>query len=177
MYGMIHVAARQMATEALGADRWDDIIRKSGLTEEHFISGYHYDDGHTYALIDAVASEMNLEHGRLLNLFGHYWVHHVSKTQYSKILSMVGRNLTEFLSNINRMHDSLSISMPNAILPKFDLIRSEENLFIVEYISPREGLLEFVSGLLAGLLDHFELDGTVSYNNESGSHIFKINIK
>lgn len=176
MYGMIHVAARQMATEALGADRWDYIITNSGLTEEHFISGYHYDDDQTYALIDAVASEMKLGHARLLNMFGRYWIHHVSKTHYSNILSMTGLNLTEFLSNLNRMHDSLSISMPNAVMPKFDLIRSDEKFVIVEYISPRDGLLEFVSGLLAGLLDHFKIDGAVSYYNKSGLHLFEINI-
>jgi len=174
MYGMIHRAARQMVTEQLGTEVWLDVIASAGVDESHFISGATYGDQVTYALIDGVVKATGLEGAQVLRAFGRYWIKFAGESAFASVMDMAGENLPAFISNLNRMHSAVQTSLPDAVMPEFDLIQREGNRLEIRYVSDRTGLAPFVAGLLEGLLDRFELEGAVTFDQDDCPVIFSV---
>ena len=74
MYGMIHKAAREFTIQNHGEERWRAILAKTPLSSEHFISGQHYADDDTFALLGAVSEDLGVDIDQLLSDFGRYWI-------------------------------------------------------------------------------------------------------
>ena len=53
MYGLINKALKTMILDAHGDDVWAQILARSGVDEDSFISMQRYDDAVTYALVSA----------------------------------------------------------------------------------------------------------------------------
>ncbi len=161
MYGMIHRAARQMMLENAGDAAWLRVSTRTRLEDDAFISAQVYSDEATFALIGAIADELNTPLPDLLVEFGRYWVSFAVKSPFSQIMMLAGDDLVTFLGNLDRMHASVKASMPGAVLPAFYLMSSDASRLTVSYRSPRSGLEPFVRGLLEGLLNHFGVEGVV----------------
>ena len=73
MYGLINKALRTMVTDGHGSDVWDQIMEKSGVSEDSFISMQKYDDSVTYSLVGASSEVLGAPAEACLELFGHYW--------------------------------------------------------------------------------------------------------
>lgn len=87
---------------------------------------------------------------------------------------MAGRNLGDFFSNLNRMHSSLNVALPEASMPHFDLIRSDAQGYEVVYRSEREGLSCFVEGVFRGLFRYYEQSIEMSWEIKPGGTHFHL---
>lgn len=161
MYGMVHRAARQMIIEHHGEASWAQILANSGLGDDSFISANVYSDDVTMVLLGAISEFANESVTFVLNEFGKYWIEFAYKGDYRSVMNMTGNDLFSFLGNLNRMHDSVQLSIPGARLPTFIAENAQAQSIDVTYISEREGLEPFVEGLLIGLMKHFGHDGEV----------------
>ncbi|MFM1960767.1 MAG: hypothetical protein RL588_2284 [Pseudomonadota bacterium] len=161
MYGMIHRAAREMVTDAGGARLWNNILTRSGLQDEAFISGLSYPDEMTLGLIGAVAQEMNLSLEETLVRFGRYWIGFADASAYSPLMTMAGDDIFDFCRNLDRMHASIQVSLPDVDVPSFRVLEMGETFIRLAYVSNRDGLEPFVTGLLEGLLQRFGHQGQV----------------
>ena len=110
----------------------------------------------------------------VLRQFGMYWIGYAKRTSYGSIFRLVGNDIVTFISNLNRMHQSISTSMPQAQMPQFDVVESDDTKISVIYKSDREGLEPFVQGLFEALLEHFNLKGSVEYATETEGVRFQI---
>jgi hypothetical protein len=54
------------------------------------------------------------------------------------------------------MHEHLAVSFANLRQPTFEVEGIEDGVMHLHYQSPRDGLTDFVVGLLDGLSEHFE---------------------
>lgn len=162
MYGMIHKALRELAIERAGENAWREIATECKLGSEHFISGQHYSDDVTNALINAVAEKAGMAPEALLKDFGRSWIRFVQGSTYAGVLDMAGGDLVTFLENLDRMHASIKATMPEAVTPSFHVETRGRNDIIVTYASPRQGLAPFVEGLLEGVLERFNEKGEIS---------------
>ena len=54
MYGLIHRAVRQMATDRLGPERWRDLARAAEIHDDDMISAKVYSDDATMRLLEAI---------------------------------------------------------------------------------------------------------------------------
>ena len=174
MYGMIHKAAREMALQEFGEAGWTAILASAGLNEEHFISAQTYPDDVTQRLIDAIIAHGDYDPDTLLEAFGRYWVHYAGGSRYAKLMDMAGSDLESFLANLDRMHDGVKASMPEAILPSFELVDVSPHRLKVAYRSTRSSLTLFVKGLLLALMDRFGESGTVTCEQQGDSVLFEI---
>lgn len=163
MYGMIHKAARELTIQTHGDEVWGQVLHKCQLDDAHFISGQYYCDEMTFKLIGELASQAGLPVPNLLDAFGQFWIKFVSRSVYGSVIDMTGNNLVSFITNLDRMHDSIRATMPEANLPSFKVAESSDSEIRVLYKSSRDGLESFVKGLLRGLMDKFETSGTISY--------------
>jgi hypothetical protein len=161
MYGMIHRAARQMVLDQLGESGWAEVLSKTGLEDDAFISARVYDDATTLNLLSAISVRMNQQVPDLLRQFGRYWVNFAGASHYGPFLQMAGDDLVTVLGNLDRMHASIRVSLPEAVLPEFEFLSSDGSEITILYRSRREGLDTFVEGLLSGLMDRFNTLGVV----------------
>ena len=83
------------------------------------------------------------------------------KGAYGSIINFTGSDLVTLLRNLDRMHHTVRITLPAAIVPSFVVIEETAEAICVEYRSEREGLEPMVEGLLEGLIDRFGLKADV----------------
>lgn len=151
MYGIVNRAIQDLVTEQFGEQEWELVKAKSGIDVDFFLSNEPYDDDITYKLATAVADVLGLTLGQVLNTFGEYWVLKTGKEKYGGLMSAGGANLKEFLVNLPVFHNRIMLMYPKLTPPEFRVSDIMEKSIHVHYFSKREGLQEFVRGLLSGL--------------------------
>ena len=161
MYGLIHQAARSMVIEKFGQAIWDEILVSAGVVEDDFVSTRAYPDTQTLDLVGAIATRANLSVPDLLRSFGHYWIGFASRSHYAPVMRISGDTLEEFLGNLDRMHNSIRMAIPEARMPSFRVMNTRADGVDIAYSSSRAGLEPFVVGLLEGLMERFQQQGEV----------------
>jgi hypothetical protein len=92
---------------------------------------------------------MTLEN--VLITFGEWWVIKTTKEKYGGLMEAGGSTLKEFLINLPLFHNRVMLIYPKLTPPEFKVTDIQENSLHLHYISKREGLQDFVRGLLQGL--------------------------
>lgn len=178
MYGIVNKAIQDLVTANFGQDKWEVILEKSGIEEDFFISSEPYDDDITFKLAVAVSEEMDMTIGEVLVAFGEWWVLKTTKEKYSGLMESGGATLKDFLHNLPLFHNRVMLIYPKLTPPEFKVSEVSENSLNLHYYSKREGLQEFVRGLIQGLGKMFTTSITIELlqSRELGSdhEIFKI---
>lgn len=178
MYGIVNKAIEDLITEQFGASEWEAVKEKSGIDIDFFLSNEPYDDAITYQLAGAAAEVLGLTVGQVLIAFGEYWVLKTGKEKYGGLMEAGGKNFREFLVNLPLFHNRIMLIYPKLTPPEFKVSDITENTIHVHYHSKREGLQEFVRGLLQGLAILYQTDASIELiqsRDEGSSHeIFKI---
>ncbi|HEX4957764.1 MAG TPA: heme NO-binding domain-containing protein [Lacibacter sp.] len=151
MYGIVNKAIEDLVKANFGEEKWDAVKERSGIDVDFFISNEPYDDDITYKLAGAVSEEMNMPVTDVLQAFGEWWVLKTGKEKYGGLMAAGGSSLREFLVNLPLFHNRVMLIYPKLTPPEFKVSNVEERSIHVHYFSKREGLQEFVRGLLSGL--------------------------
>jgi len=151
MYGIINKAIEDLVKENFGKEKWDLILKRSGIEVDFFLSNEPYDDDITYKLAGAVAEEMKLPLSNVLESFGEWWVLKTTKDKYGSLMQAGGNNLKEFLMNLPLFHNRVMLIYPKLSPPEFKVSDIQDTSIHIHYFSKRLGLQEFVRGLLVGL--------------------------
>jgi Haem-NO-binding len=178
MYGIVNKAIQDLITENFGINKWNEIKEKSGVDIDFFLSNEPYDDDITYKLAGSAAQVLNISVGDVLQAFGEWWILRTSKEKYGGLMEAGGNNLKEFLMNLPSFHNRIMLMYPKLTPPEFKVSNIEENSIAIHYHSKREGLQEFVKGLLIGLSKMYAVDTTIELvqsRDDGNSHeIFKV---
>lgn len=161
MYGMAHRALRQMMLDRLGPAAWAKVERETNTGPADLISLCVYDDSKTIALISASAAHLGMPVEEALRVFGRYWVRFAELSSFGPIMDFTGQDIVTFINNLDRMHRSVVLAMPDARVPSFTLLDETRQNLRVRYRSDRTGLEMFVIGLLEGLMDRLNETGSV----------------
>ena len=178
MYGIVNKAIQDLVTENFGADKWELIKEKSGVDIDYFLSNEPYDDDITFQLAGATSEIIGITVGQVLNAFGEWWILKTGKEKYGGLMEAGGNNLKEFLVNLPQFHNRIMLMYPKLTPPEFKVSDIENNSIHVHYFSKREGLQEFVRGLLSGLGKMYGVETSIDLmqtRDEGNSHeIFKV---
>lgn len=178
MYGIVNKAIQDLVIANFGEEKWDAILEKSGIEEDFFISSEAYDDDITFKLAQAVSQEMEMSLKDVLVAFGEWWVVKTTKEKYGGLMQSGGSSLREFLINLPLFHNRVMLIYPKLTPPEFKVSEISENSLNLHYFSKREGLQEFVRGLIQGLGIMFDTPTTIELlqtRNSGDSHeIFKV---
>ncbi|NBB20172.1 heme NO-binding protein [Runella sp. CRIBMP] len=179
MYGIVNKAIEDLVTENFGADKWEAVKQKSGVDVDFFLSNEPYDDAITYQLAGAASDILGLSVGQVLNAFGEWWILKTGKEKYGGLMEAGGSSLREFLVNLPMFHNRIMLMYPKLTPPEFKVSDATENSIHVHYHSKREGLQEFVRGLLSGLAKMYNVEVVIELlqtRDEGNTHeIFKVN--
>jgi Haem-NO-binding len=161
MYGIVNKAIQDLVTANFGEEKWEVILEKSGIEEDFFISSEAYDDDITFKLAIAVSEEMNMTVNEVLVAFGEWWVLKTTKEKYGGLMESGGSNFKEFIVNLPLFHNRVMLIYPKLTPPEFKVSEVSENSLNLHYYSKREGLQEFVRGLIQGLGIMFNTSVTI----------------
>lgn len=162
MYGIVNKAIQDLVTSNFGKEKWEIILEKSGIEEDFFISGEAYDDTITFKLAQAVSEEMNMTLQEVLIAFGEWWVVKTTKEKYGGLMESGGSTFKEFLLNLPLFHNRVMLIYPKLTPPEFKISDISENSLNLHYFSKREGLQEFVRGLIQGLAIMFGVTASIT---------------
>lgn len=178
MYGIVNKAIQDLVITNFGQEKWETVLERSGIEEDFFISSEPYDDAITFKLAQAISEEMVLPLATVLTLFGEWWVIKTTKEKYGGMLESGGATLKEFLENLPLFHNRVMLIYPKLMPPEFKVSHLETNSLHLHYFSKREGLQDFVRGLIQGLGIMFHTPVTIELlasRNEGSTHeVFKI---
>ncbi len=179
MYGIVNKAIQDLVVTNFGEPLWERVKEKSGVDIDYFLSNEPYDDDITYRLAQAVSVETKMSLPDVFVAFGEWWVLKTTKEKYGTLLQAGGANLRKFLVNLPAFHNRIMLMYPKLTPPEFKVSNLEENSVHLHYYSKREGLQEFVQGLLQGLGKLYEAPAEVvllqSRNDGNTHEIFKVN--
>ena len=156
MYGIINQAIQGLITEEFGEDTWVKVKEKSQVNIDIFLNNESYDDSVTYQLAGAAAEVLGISLSDVLFTFGEYWILKTGARNYGALMRSGGGNLKEFLVNLPNFHSRVMLMYPDLTPPEFRISDVEESALHVHYYSERQGLSDFVVGLLHGLGKLFE---------------------
>ena len=170
MYGIVNKAIEELVKENYGEEKWESIKLRSGVDVDYFISNEPYDDAITYQLAGAIATEMEIPLADVLILFGEYWVLKTGREKYGALMEAGGAHLKEFLCNLPVFHNRIMLMYPRLTPPEFKITDVEEQSVCVHYFSKRDGLQEFVRGLLQGLGKMYNTAVTIELLQHRGAN-------
>lgn len=162
MYGIVNKAIQDLIITNFGNENWELIKEKSGVDVDFFLSNEPYDDDITFKLATAAAEILGISVGEVLNAFGEWWILKTGKEKYGGLMEAGGHNLKEFLVNLPLFHNRIMLMYPKLTPPEFKVSDLTENSIQVHYHSKREGLQEFVRGLLVGLSKMYAVESKIT---------------
>ena len=180
MYGIVNKAIEDLVTENFGIATWEKIKQKSGIEVDFFLSNHSYDDKITYILAQTISEETGISLKDVMITFGEYWVLKTGNEKYGSLMQAGGSNLREFILNLPDFHSRILLIYPNLTPPEFRVDITETGALLLHYYSTREGLQEFVRGLLQGLCKMFNTPAKIellqSRLEGSDHEVYKIEI-
>lgn len=151
MYGIVNKAIHGLVTENFGDEAWQKIKEKSGIKIDNFLSNEPYDDSVTYSLAGAASEVLEMPLSDVLKAFGEYWILKTGMQNYGSLMEAGGDNLKEFLENLPNFHSRVMLMFPDLQPPEFRVSDVKEKDLKLHYYSHRQGLQDFVIGLVSGL--------------------------
>ena len=97
---------------------------------------------------------LGLDPGTILEMFGEQFLVWCKESGYAKILQLLGRSLQDFLTNLDALHDHLSIIYPQMDAPSFRCTGTGSD-FYLHYYSSRPGLESIVKGIVKTVAREF----------------------
>jgi hypothetical protein len=161
VYGMVNKAVRGFVLKHFDEEVWTRIHTRAGVDAD-FIAMQTYDDSVTYSLVGAAHEELKMDPKDILDGFGRYWVSDVAVASYADLMSKSGSSFVDFVKNLDHLHERIRVTFPGYQPPSFRIKELGPGELQLDYYSHREGLLDFVTGLLAGLAEHYETEIEIS---------------
>lgn len=91
---------------------------------------------------------LGLDIDTALEGFGAHFFHYTVQSGYDQILRVLGRNLKDFLCNLDALHDHLANIYPGMEAPSFRCTEADDGALLLHYYTKRSGLESIVIGLV-----------------------------
>jgi hypothetical protein len=150
MKGTIVKCLQELVTEQFGKDTWQQSLEDAGIRRNTmFLTITDVDDATVMNVIQAVCRNVGITLEQAADAFGDYWVNVYSQKLYAQFYAN-HTTAKDFLLDMDKLHLSMTKTMPTAHPPRFRYEWSQENTLIIHYQSHR-GLIDFVVGLAKGV--------------------------
>ena len=94
---------------------------------------------------------VDMEVSTLLCKFGEEFFRWCVEFGYDSVLRSMGRNLEDFLCNLDSLHHYLASEYPGMQSPSFHCSRNEDGSLTLDYFSKRKGLQNVVVGIVSSI--------------------------
>lgn len=172
---MVFTELFELIEEKFGYDRLDDVIESSGLsTDGSYTATGNYPFDELVRIVTSLSEQTNIPVGTLLEVYGEYL--------FPKLLKVIpsidkATDILSFIESVeNHIHVQVRKLYPDAELPTFELLGSDNKELQFNYISTKK-IPELAKGLIIGASKHFNQDVTVNFTETSDGKILFTVIK
>ncbi|KAK7886545.1 hypothetical protein WMY93_026166 [Mugilogobius chulae] len=154
MYGLYLEAVNDYINESYGEDVWRLIENRAEIPHLKFVRHQMYNDNLILRLAKAAGEVLGKTHDELMYAFGVYMVKRIGNYGYERILKVnllisVGRNVRDFINELDNLHEYFRFSFPKVQPPSFCVEEECETSLTLHYRSTRKGFTQFVKGQLS----------------------------
>lgn len=161
MYGLVNQTIHDLVIERFDQETWLKVKNEGGIDIDLFLSNEAYDDSITFDLANAVSKVTNLTLQDVFFALGEHWVIKTGMVKYASLMKAGGDDFKEFLINLPSFHSRIMLMFPNIKPPEFNILNVQENSLILHYYSTREGLTDFMHGLINGLSILYKVESKI----------------
>lgn len=161
MYGLVNQSLCSFLRTYEGGDAFIRRLVSAGTIPELGFETYEsYDDSVTFQIVGAACEQLHIEPKNALNDFGRHWIAVVAPSTFPDLVELAGTTFSSFLNALNLIHDRGHAMFPNYQPPSFRVEGDWESSGEVKvyYVSHREGLEEFMRGLLLGIGERYQIN-------------------
>ncbi|KAG0413388.1 hypothetical protein HPB47_009472 [Ixodes persulcatus] len=121
IYGFVHCALEDLVRTKYGVEAWEKILKKSRIRMHggSFLMHRVYADELTLKLVQSASEVLGLSADACLEALGCHFLYFCQQHGYDHILRVLGSNLTDFLTNLDNLHDHLASTYPGMSAPSF----------------------------------------------------------
>ncbi|KAJ4919803.1 hypothetical protein JOQ06_014239 [Pogonophryne albipinna] len=148
MYGLYLEAVSDYINESYGEDVWRLIENRAEIPHLKFVRHQMYNDNLILRLAKAAGEVLGKTHDELMYAFGVYMVKRIGNYGYERILKVLGRNVRDFINELDNLHEYFRFSFPKVQPPSFCVEEECETSLTLHYRSTRKGFSQFVKGQL-----------------------------
>ncbi|MEN9332422.1 MAG: hypothetical protein RLZZ94_1512 [Bacteroidota bacterium] len=148
MYGLVNQAIQGLVVDNFGEENWKAIKQKAGVTEEAFLSNEIYDDSITFNLAISASEVLSIPLSDVLKTVGN--------EKYGPLMKSGGDNFIDFIVNLPNFHSRVMLIYSDIKPPEFIVEKTTDNQLKLHYFSTREGLTDFMFGLIQGLGEMYQ---------------------
>ncbi|MCP4756930.1 MAG: hypothetical protein GY866_39205 [Proteobacteria bacterium] len=157
MKGVIAMCLGELVKEKFGKDKWEASLEGAGLDKNRpFLATENVDDAAVLDVVGSVCKVLNITLIQAADAFGEYWVNTFAPKLY-KAYYRQSKTAKEMLLNMDKVHEVVTASIPDAQPPRFDYEWKNDNTLLMKYNSKR-GLIDFLVGLVKGVGIYFKED-------------------
>ncbi|OWF53088.1 soluble guanylate cyclase 88E-like [Mizuhopecten yessoensis] len=146
MYGLLLEAIVDYIIDNYGEENWEYIRRAANLQTTTFATHGIYSENIVMAIATATAELTGEDVDDLMDSFGVSFVSFVGQYGYDKVLKVLGRNMRDFLSGLDNLHEYLRFSYPKLQPPSFFVDNETQSGLTLHYRSRRKGFVKYVQG-------------------------------
>lgn len=176
MYGFVNYAIEQLVVRNFGDETWEDIKREAEVhMDGSFLVRLTYEDEITYNIVGAAERVLGVPANAILEMFGKMFFKFCQESGYDTILQVLGATVSDFLQNLDALHDHLALIYPGMKAPSFRCTeRAEDGALILHYYSDRPGLEYIVIGIVkavAAQLHDTDVEVEILKTKEEEGHV------
>jgi hypothetical protein len=150
--GVIFNLLEQVVTDAYGSDAWDELLVASGLDGVYTSLG-NYDDDELFALVGAASQKLSRPVDELVRWFGSTAIELLA-AQHPNFFEEHQSTQPFLLTLNNIIHAEVRKLYPDALVPTFDFVTTDNGTFALGYQSSRQ-LCALAEGFIEGAASHY----------------------
>lgn len=158
MYGIVNKVIKDYLLSHHGEKIWLEITNTIDLDEEVFVLDRTHADEITYQLIERAAEILKISIRELNLALGEHWVLETGLVNAGVMMRSAADDLKGFLAVLPNMHARVMLSYPLAKAPEFQCSDVTDRSVRLHYHSERDGMTDYMEGLLRGLGKFYETD-------------------
>lgn len=159
MYGMLLESVQHFIQVEYGDEVWDEVLQIIDCKHSVFNTHQVYPDWIISAIAEACAKVTTHTYEHFMNFFGRCFVRFFSHFGYDVTLRATGRYFTDFLENVDNIHNQFRFSFPKMKSPSMYITERDDGGCVLVYRSTRQGFTQYLMGLLQEIANEsFDLD-------------------
>ena len=137
MYGLFVSNFENYITLKYGQDTWNKIRKLSSIDSSFFLMHQVYPDQIIGKVVKTACQVLEIQESDLYEEAGYHFMKYVGQFGYDKMLSLLGRKMSDFLNGLDNLHECFKFSYPKLQAPSFVCDNEDEEGLTLYYNSKR----------------------------------------
>ena len=155
MHGLINRSIECFIRDTYGQAIWVEIATEAGLEDTGFEAMLHYDDGDTYAMLDALAALQKKPREAVLEDLGTYLVAHPTTRAIRRLLRFGGDTFADFLLSLDDLPERARLAVPELEFPALELEERGGGSYRLHLRTAHPDFVSMFCGALRALADDY----------------------